>query len=102
MNGFSLLSSDPSAISAFGSPPISPFRFQPATRAADKHSMSAITSQAIASTKLDQALSVAVARKALDAQQQEGQAAIALIQAAAQTQAAASPEGVGQQVDVRG
>ena len=47
-------------------------------------------------------ISVAVARKTLDAQQQQGDAAIALLEAAKQTAPGASPDGVGVAIDVRG
>jgi hypothetical protein len=47
-------------------------------------------------------ISVAVARKSLDAQKQEGAAAIALLEGAAQTAPGASPDGVGTAIDVQG
>lgn len=47
-------------------------------------------------------ISVAVARKTLDAQKQQGDAAIALLEAAKQTAPGASPDGVGAAIDVRG
>lgn len=51
-------------------------------------------------------ISVAVARKTLDAQKQQGDAAIALLEAAKQTapgsSGGASPDGVGGTIDVRG
>ena len=48
-------------------------------------------------------ISVAVARKTLDAQKQQGEAAIQLLEAAAQTgQGGVSPDGLGAAVDVRG
>ena len=45
-------------------------------------------------------ISIAVARKAIDAQKQEGEAAIQLLEAAAKTAPGASPDGLGAQVDV--
>jgi hypothetical protein len=47
-------------------------------------------------------ISVAVARKTLDAQKQQGDAAIALLEAAKQTAPGANPDGVGAAIDVRG
>jgi hypothetical protein len=45
-------------------------------------------------------ISVAVARKTLDAQKQEGDAAIQLLEAAKQSAPGASPDGIGARVDV--
>lgn len=47
-------------------------------------------------------ISVAVARKTLDAQKQQGEAAIALLEAAKQTVPGASPDGLGAAIDLRG
>ena len=46
------------------------------------------------------AASVRVARKTLDQAEQQGQAAVQLIQAAANVAKGASPEGVGERLDV--
>jgi hypothetical protein len=61
---------------------------------------------AAAATELSQVqlqnnVAVTVARKTLDAQKAQGDAAIQLLQAAAQV-AGGSPDGVGAQIDVRG
>ena len=55
----------------------------------------------IKQAELSNNISIAVARKAMDAQKQEGQAAIQLLEAAVQTgPTGASPDGLGRQVDV--
>ena len=59
----------------------------------------------LSQTQLQNNVGVAVARKTQDAQQQQGEAAVALIQAAVKVQEVAnsqgaSPRGIGEAVDV--
>ena len=63
----------------------------------------AATASALSQSQLQSQVSTAVARKSLDAQQQQGQAALQLLEAAADIQANtnASPRGVGASVDIR-
>lgn len=66
----------------------------------------AAASTAISQSRVQSQVATAVARKSLDAQQQQGDAAIELLRAAASVQEAArgrgaSPAGVGAAVDVR-
>ena len=59
----------------------------------------------IAQIQTSNSISVAVAKKSLDAQKQEGDAAIKLLEQAAKTALGggdASPDGVGAGIDVRG
>ena len=59
----------------------------------------------IAQIQTSNSISVAVAKKSLDAQKQEGDAAIKLLEQAAKTAPGggdASPDGVGAGIDVRG
>jgi Putative motility protein len=52
--------------------------------------------------QIDQQVQIAVARKQLDAQKQQGQAALALLQSATGSTGGPSPDGVGARVDVAG
>lgn len=54
----------------------------------------------IGAVDLASAASVRVARKVLDQAEQQGQAAVQMIQAAANIAKGASPEGVGERLDV--
>lgn len=71
---------------------------------ADDESMDiAALATSIKQIETSNSISVAVARKTLDAQRQQGDAAIQLLEAAAQTgQSGASPDGLGAAIDVRG
>lgn len=63
----------------------------------------AAAATAMSQSQLQSQVSTAVARKSLDAQQQQGQAALELLEAAANVQDAtnASPRGVGAAIDIR-
>lgn len=54
----------------------------------------------ISQQSLSNSVAVAVARKTLDAQKQQGEAAIELLEAARETASGASPDGVGGRVAV--
>lgn len=74
---------------------------------ADEPSMDiASLASSIAQIQTSNSISVAVAKKSLDAQKQEGDAAIKLLEQAAKTAPGSSgdarPDGVGAGIDVRG
>ncbi len=63
----------------------------------------AATATALSQVQLQNNVAVAVARKAMDAQKAQGDAAIQLLQAAAQAASpGASPDGIGTRLDVAG
>jgi hypothetical protein len=61
----------------------------------------AATATGLSQVQLQNTVAFTVARKTLDAQKAQGDAAIQLLQAAAQT-SGASPDGVGTKIDTQG